>query len=185
MAASSAVCHQVRGKKEDSWRRNETMTQRLREKIICILDRFRTPLATGGLLLGAMLSIITPPLVPPAAAADPVSQPDLSDHLPLLGEEYNNVDNPDQIDQPDELAAAEKLPGSLSADKLSRELSNPNTPLASLNFKQIYTSFKGDLPGASDQSSNLTLFQPVFPFPLKEDGSTNLFIRPAIPYFWE
>lgn len=31
----------------------------------------------------------------------------------------------------------------------------------------------------------MTLFQPTFPFPLTDDGTTNLFIRPGIPYIWE
>lgn len=72
-----------------------------------------------------------------------------------------------------------------SADDLAKELSNPNNSFASLTFKQIYTAFDGNLPGASDQSSNVTLFQPVFPFPLGDSGTTNLFIRPAFSYVWQ
>lgn len=71
---------------------------------------------------------------------------------------------------------------SSSSDDLAKELSNPNTPLSSLVFKQTYTTFDGTLPGAGDQSSVSTLFQPVFPFPLQEGGTTNLFVRPAIAY---
>ena len=41
------------------------------------------------------------------------------------------------------------------------------------------------MPGASDQSSSVTLFQPAFPFPLDGSGTTNLFIRPAIAYVWQ
>lgn len=98
---------------------------------------------------------------------------------------YNDVDNPGLIDTPGELAEASDDPGAISADDLSRELSNPNSPLASLTFKQIYTTFDGSLPGASDQTANLTLFQPTFPFPLDDTGTTNLFIRPALAYVWE
>lgn len=29
---------------------------------------------------------------------------------------------------------------------------------------------------------NLTLFQPIFPFPLTDDGTTNLFVRPAFTF---
>ena len=41
----------------------------------------------------------------------------------------------------------------LSADDIARELSNPNTVLGSLNFNLDYKTFKGDLPGASEQSA--------------------------------
>lgn len=110
------------------------------------------------------------------------------DNLPLRfgsPDLYNDVDNLGRVDQPDELEQASSSPGELSADDLSKELSNPNSPLASLTFKQVYTRFDGSLPGADDQSSNLTLFQPTFPFPLDDSGTTNLFIRPAIAYVWE
>ncbi|MGB5670852.1 MAG: hypothetical protein WBM71_09895, partial [Sedimenticolaceae bacterium] len=127
--------------------------------------RPKTRPTAGGLLLGALLTNFSPALVPPVAAAEPAAepmeQPNLSDHLPILYD-INEIDNPNQIDRPDELAGAQDSPHNLSADELSRELSNPNSPLASLTFKQVYTSYKGDLPGAGDQSSSMTLFQPVF-----------------------
>ena len=130
--------------------------------------RPKTRPTAGGLLLGALLTNFSPALVPPVAAAEPMEQPNLSDHLPIPYD-IHEIDNPNQIDRPDELAGAQDSPHNLSADELSRELSNPNSPLASLTFKQVYTSYKGDLPGAGDQSSNMTLFQPVFPFPLTDD----------------
>ena len=68
-----------------------------------------------------------------------------------------------------------------AADKAAKELANPNTALASLNFKFQYTTFEGDLPKADDQTRNMILFQPSMPFP-REDGSKILF-RPAIPMF--
>ena len=105
-----------------------------------------------------------PVWVSTASAADPMDQPYVSQGLRDLGD-YNQFDNPNQIDQPDELDGAQDSPHEMSADDLAKELSNPNSPLSSLTFKQTCTSFKGDLPGASDQSSNVTLFQPVFPFP--------------------
>ncbi|TRX54544.1 transporter [Thalassomonas sp. M1454] len=67
------------------------------------------------------------------------------------------------------------------ADKAAKELANPNTALASLNFKFQYTTFEGDLPKADDQTRNMILFQPSMPFP-REDGSKILF-RPAVPMF--
>ena len=79
------------------------------------------------------------------------------------------------------LALASAAPAQDVTD-LSKELNSPNTPLATLNFKQTYTKFDGDLPGARDQSSLTTLFQPVFPFPLGDSGTTNLFVRPALTY---
>jgi len=102
--------------------------------------RPKTRLTAGGLLLGALLTNFAPTLVAPVAAADPMAQSDLSDHLPLLGD-INEIDNPNQIERPDELAGAQDSPHSLSADGLSRELSNPNSPLASLTLKQTHTSF--------------------------------------------
>lgn len=97
----------------------------------------------------------------------------------------NEVDNDNQIDRPEELAQAASKPHEKSADDLAKELSNPNSPLASLTFKHTYTSFDGSLPGADDQSSSVTLFQPVFPFPLDDSGTTNLFVRPALAYVWQ
>ena len=132
----------------------------------------------AALLTAAMLVSV------PVGAEESTNSPDLQYQFPVL-DNQNQIDNPNQIDRPDELSTGHDSPHELSADQLSKELSNPNSPLASLTIKQTYTSFKGSLPGASNQSSNLTLFQPSFPFPLTEDGTTNLFIRPAFPYFWQ
>ncbi|KAA1188875.1 hypothetical protein F0M18_16865 [Pseudohalioglobus sediminis] len=66
-----------------------------------------------------------------------------------------------------------------SADELAKSLANPNTPLATLNFKLQYRTFDGDLPGASDESGTSLLFQPAFPFPL--DNGDTVFFRPAFP----
>ena len=56
--------------------------------------------------------------------------------------------------------------GQSNADEVAKSLSNPNTPLASLNFENGFTWYKGDLPGADDQTTYRLLFQPVLPFPL-------------------
>lgn len=71
-----------------------------------------------------------------------------------------------------------------SADEVARELANPNNSLASLNFKNQYRWYKGDLPGAGDQDNYTLIFQPVFPFTLQPTASgakANLFVRPGIP----
>jgi hypothetical protein len=71
-----------------------------------------------------------------------------------------------------------------SADEVARELANPNSPLASLTFKNQFRWYDGSLPGADDQHNYTLLFQPVFPFDLgKTDsgGSATLFVRPAFP----
>ena len=86
------------------------------------------------------------------------------------------------VNTPEELKKVETEPESQSADDLSRELSNPNTPLAKLTIENTTTFYDGDLPGSDDQVVNLTLFQPIFPFPLVEDGTTNLFARPAFTF---
>ena len=95
------------------------------------------------------------------------------------------ADDDGQIGGPDGRDQASATANEKSADDLAKELSNPNSPLATLTFKQTYTSFDGNLPGAGDQSSNVSLFQPVFPFPLGDSGTTNLFIRPAFAYVWQ
>lgn len=67
----------------------------------------------------------------------------------------------------------------LTAEEAAKELANPNTPLASFNFKNQFRLFDGDLPNADGQSSYTMLFQPSLPFPL-DNGDLVLF-RPAIP----
>ena len=54
-----------------------------------------------------------------------------------------------------------------TADELAKELANPNTPLATLNFKNQLRWFEGDLPHADGQFGATTLFQPAFPNKLK------------------
>jgi hypothetical protein len=66
-----------------------------------------------------------------------------------------------------------------SAAELAAELSNPNTAVATLTFKNQFRWFEGDLPDADDQTSYSLLFQPSLPFVL-ESGAKILW-RPAIP----
>jgi len=73
--------------------------------------------------------------------------------------------------------------GLVDVKKVAKELANPNTSLASLVFKNQYKSFTGDLPNADDQSSAVTLFQPILPFGL-ESGDQIIF-RPALPITWD
>lgn len=91
----------------------------------------------------------------------------------------NARDNVAQIDTPAELGSAQDTPAALSSEDLARELSNPNSPLASLTLKNTITVFEGDLPGADGEVGNVLLFQPAFPFPLNDDGTRNFFARPA------
>lgn len=74
---------------------------------------------------------------------------------------------------------AQESGGGTSAEEIAQKLANPNTPLASLNFKLQYRTYEGDLPNADDQDSTTLLFQPSLPFPLA-NGDT-IFFRPAIP----
>ena len=69
-------------------------------------------------------------------------------------------------------------------DEIAKQLANPNTPLATLRMKNLYTFYAGDLPGAGSQSNYSMLFQPSFPFPLGDDGSV-MFWRPALPILFE
>lgn len=66
-----------------------------------------------------------------------------------------------------------------SADEMAKKLANPNSPLATLNFKAQYRQFDGDLPKANQQSSTTITFQPSFPFSL--DNGDLVFFRPGIP----
>ena len=66
-----------------------------------------------------------------------------------------------------------------SADELAAELSNPNTAVATLTFKNQFRWFAGDLPEADDQWSYTLLFQPSLPFVL--GGGDKILWRPAVP----
>ena len=76
-------------------------------------------------------------------------------------------------------ARGEGSPSTASASELAAELSNPNSSVATLTFKNQFRWFSGDLPDADDQSSYTLLFQPGLPFVL-DDGDKILW-RPAIP----
>jgi len=67
-----------------------------------------------------------------------------------------------------------------SSAEIAAELSNPNTALASLTFKNQFRWFEGDLPNADDQRSYTLLSQPALPSPL-ENGDKIIW-RPAIPF---
>jgi hypothetical protein len=66
-----------------------------------------------------------------------------------------------------------------SAEDAAKELANPNTALASLTFKNIYTAYTGDLAGADGEAGFTTLFQPSLPFPLA--NGDKIIWRPAVP----
>lgn len=55
--------------------------------------------------------------------------------------DHNKINNQNQVDTATELEQASTDPHEKSTDDIAKELTNPNTPLASLTFKQIYTSF--------------------------------------------
>ncbi len=69
------------------------------------------------------------------------------------------------------------------ADSIALSLSNPTAATTALNSLFDYTSYKGSLPGAVDQSSWTYLLQPPFPFPLS--NGTNILFRPAIPLIFD
>ncbi len=80
--------------------------------------------------------------------------------------------NPEDIDDRGGAATA-------SAAELAAELSNPNSSVATLTFKNQFRWFDGDLPDAGDQSSYTLLFQPGLPFVL--DSGDKILWRPAFP----
>ena len=66
-----------------------------------------------------------------------------------------------------------------SADEVARQLADPNSVLGTLTFNLDYFTYKGSLPGASDQSATRLTFQPVLPYPIND--TTNFYLRPAVP----
>ncbi|MEN8712172.1 MAG: hypothetical protein ABF326_08250, partial [Arenicellales bacterium] len=78
-----------------------------------------------------------------------------------------------------QLADAQGGAAVASADEIAAELSNPNTSVATLTFKNQFRWLDGDLANASDQTSYTLLFQPGLPFVL-ESGAKILW-RPAVP----
>ncbi|MHC4166475.1 MAG: hypothetical protein ACYSWQ_05920 [Planctomycetota bacterium] len=48
-----------------------------------------------------------------------------------------------------------------SADEIAQKLANPNTPLASLNFRLQYRTFEGALPHADPATCNWTRITPL------------------------
>lgn len=73
--------------------------------------------------------------------------------------------------------------GDMSANEVSRQLSNPNTSLARLTFKNQFRWFEGSLPDADGQRGYELLFQPSFP--IKLGGGDTFFMRPAFPVFFD
>lgn len=67
-----------------------------------------------------------------------------------------------------------------SADEIARELSNPNTALASMTFKNQFRFYDGLLPGSDEEWNYSFNFNPVFPFPL--NNGDKIIWRPAIPF---
>ena len=68
-----------------------------------------------------------------------------------------------------------------SAGDIAKELANPNTALAALNFPVDYVHYDGDALGGGSESAYKISFQPSFPYPL--GNSTNFFLRPLIPIY--
>lgn len=66
-----------------------------------------------------------------------------------------------------------------TAEEMANKLANPTTAVSSLGNSLDYTKYKGNLPGASDQSGWSYLFQAGFPFP--QESGANILFRPAIP----
>ncbi|MCK7610641.1 hypothetical protein [Roseibium sediminicola] len=95
---------------------------------------------------------------------------------------FNAVDNHAQIDTVAELEEATEDPDELSTEELAQQLNNPNSPLSSLTLQNITTFYSGDLPDADNQVGNMFLFQPVFPFPLTDDGTRNFYVRPGFSF---
>lgn len=87
------------------------------------------------------------------------------------------------VDAAPENIGSEGGAATASADELAAELSNPNTAVASLTFKNQFRWFEGDLPDADNQSNYTLLFQPSLPFVL--GGGDKVIFRPAVPLIFD
>ncbi len=68
---------------------------------------------------------------------------------------------------------------SQDTDSLALVLANPTAATTALANLVDFTTYKGSVPGAADQTSWRYLLQPPFPFPLS--NGTNILFRPAFP----
>ncbi len=85
----------------------------------------------------------------------------------------------ESIDQSPTPMLDQALDQAASADDIAKALADPNSVLGTLNFNLDYNTYKGDLPGASDQSATRLTFQPIFPYPISD--TSNFYLRPAVP----
>jgi hypothetical protein len=69
--------------------------------------------------------------------------------------------------------------GEPSAEELAAKLANPTNPIMTIGNNFDFITFKGDLPGADDESAFRYVFQTAFPFKMSDGGT--VFFRPAIP----
>lgn len=99
--------------------------------------------------------------------------------MPLAAKEADENSTAEDETEFAEAAAADEGP---SAEEVAKQLSNPNTSLAMLNFNFDYVDYDGFLPGADGAEAWRLSFQPSFPYPLG-DGK-NFFLRPLIPVMY-
>lgn len=66
-----------------------------------------------------------------------------------------------------------------SLDDIARDLSNPVSAISYIANDFVYRTYQGDLPGASDQTSELYLFRPSVGIPLA--NGKNILMRAALP----
>ena len=99
--------------------------------------------------------------------------------MPLAAKEADENSTDEDETEFAEAAAAGEGP---SAEEVAKQLSNPNTSLAMLNFNFDYVDYDGFLPGADGAEALRLSFQPSFPYPLG-DGK-NFFLRPLIPLMY-
>ena len=77
-------------------------------------------------------------------------------------------------------AVASNMGSEKSTDQIASEMSNPLAAFTSFSYRLEYKTFKGDIAGADDQTTNSHVFQAVFPFRQK-DGQGFVF-RFSLPY---
>ena len=86
---------------------------------------------------------------------------------------YAQNEEEENADAPKEQSSSDK------AQEAANNLANPNATIGFLTFPIDLTWYKGDLPGANDQTAFRFNFQPSLPYKLGE--GRNLFVRPLIP----
>ncbi len=68
------------------------------------------------------------------------------------------------VTNPEQEAGSKGGAATPTAAEIATELSNPNTPMGTLNTNFDFINYNGDLPGAEEESALKIVFQPSLPY---------------------